>query len=58
MGRAAGLIDAEEYLQFHPLRDGIGRGLLRVPEAAQLSGVLPPAESAGSSLCRAGRGSV
>ncbi|MEI3131629.1 MAG: hypothetical protein V8S92_05050 [Oscillospiraceae bacterium] len=27
-------------------------------KAAQLSGVLPPAEPAGRSLCRAGRGSV
>ena len=45
MGRAAGLIDAEEYLQFH---QNIPSG--RVPEAAQLSGVLPPAEPAGRSL--------
>ena len=53
VGAAAGLIDAEEYLQFH---QNIPSG--RVPEAAQLSGVLPPAEPAGRSLCRAGRGSV
>ena len=45
MGHTAGLIDAEEYLQFH---QNIPSG--RVQKLPSYQGVLPPAEPAGRSL--------